>query len=289
MLVSSDVATAGTGCQKIRRALLDMFTEEESSVILAKLIDGFGAVAIAAMKEPCLNATERLALKKMGVTDPISAAPAAPQTASSDPRDPARDNQTQLRWSAIKDFLGQFGRVLAAQASQARVAAREAQKVALYFDDRVATQSFDVSDLLPSSDGVLRETLAAKLVSWPFGTAVRFGCFMSPSKMLAPKYSAQFLLELGSGSASPILLDVIAGFSDPNVTNVSDLKIGNLLLERATAGSLQSSKETYKDGCGDRSDPWKPWDANQPARQAGATSGSRDFAAGSPPDRLTFH
>jgi hypothetical protein len=282
MLTSTAAETAATGCTTIRTALLAMFTEEESAVILARLIDGFGSTTIAAMKEPCLNGSERVALKKMGVTDPLPAPQTPPSTT---PPPDITETQTQTRLSALKDFLGQFGRLLIAQANPNRDKAKEAQKIGLYLDDRVVTQSFDASDLLPSGDGVPRETLAAKLVSWPFGAAVRFGCFLPPSKLLAPKYSAQFLLELNSGTASAVLLNVITGYPDNPIASASDLKIRYLLLEHATSGSLQAYKDAYKDGCGDRSDPWKPWEPKS-GPQARATHPGPVFADGISPDKI---
>lgn len=60
------------------------------------------------------------------------------------------------------------------------------------------------------------------------------------------------------------LLNLVIGFTDPTTTDANKLNIGNVMLENATASTLANYKKQYASGCGDRSDPWKPWDAVLP-------------------------
>ncbi|MBB4257381.1 MULTISPECIES: hypothetical protein [unclassified Bradyrhizobium] len=259
MVISTDVNTSRTGCGKIREALGYLFTKEEMIVILAKEFDRFGDATIKDLKDPCFRAIEREALKTMGLTDPLSAR-AAPQENSGPARDPAKDAADPIRWSSIREFLNEFGRTLSAISAANLSPEVRARKLAPYFDARVATESFDAPDLLPSSTGVLRDSLAAKIVGWPIGASIRYGCFLAPDKQLLTKYSAQMLVLLDSGGGNQRLVNVIVGFTDPKATNVDGLLIGNMLIEKPTAASLSAISTAYKSGCGDRSDPWKPWE-----------------------------
>lgn len=264
LLVSSDENSARSGCLKIRTALGDVFTSEEAAVILGQKLGAFSDETIKALKEPCLKGQERDALKTMGVPDPLAARPGetAPPTS---PRDPSKDAVDPIRWSAIKEFLTEFGQSLSAVAAGAGNGKPLPAKLVVYFDDRVATQSFDVSDLMPSSDGVPKETLSAKIASWPFGTGgVRYGCFLAADKSLVTKYAAQMLIALNADTAQARLLNLVVGFTDPNATDTDKLNIGNVMVENATAGTLANYQKQYATGCGARSDPWKPWEAVLP-------------------------
>ncbi len=259
LLKSSDVSSAQTGCASIRKALLYIFTTEEVIVILAKQLNDFSDDTIKSLKDPCLKAIEREALKAMGIPDPL-AVRSAPEVTTT-PRDQAGDAVDPIRWSAIREFLNEFGRTLAATAVAKTLSPEaKAKKLAVYFDARVATESFEVTDLLPTSAGVLKDTIALKLASWPFGSSIRYGCFLAPDRTLSTKYSAQMLLLLNSEGEPAKLINLIVGFTDPKATKVEGLIIGSLLVEKPTAASLQTFGNAYKSGCGDRSDPWKPWE-----------------------------
>jgi hypothetical protein len=261
LLASSDPNTATAGCSKIREALLYIFTKDEMLVILAKQLDQFGDLAIKGLKDPCLRAIEREALKKMGVPDPLAARAADPAPTDT-PRDPTKDAQDPIRWSSIKEFLNEFGHELSVVAASPNLSKdAKVKRLAAYFDTRVATESFDAPELLPTSAGVLKDSIADKMSSWPLGNAIRYGCFMAPDKVLLTKYSAQMLVLFDSGGSAPRLLNLIFGFTDPKATDVNSLIIGNLLVEKPTAASLSTFSDAYKSGCGDRSDPWKPWES----------------------------
>ncbi len=264
LLVSSDQNSARSGCLKVRGALADVFTSEEATVILAQKLGTFPDDVIKTLKEPCLNGTEREALKVMGAPDPLAARPG--ETApSTEVRDPSKDAVDPIRWSAIRDFLTQFGQSLATVAAGAGTNKPLPGKLTVYFDDRVATQSFDAADLMPSSDGVPKETLSAKIASWPFGSGgVRYGCFLPADKSLVTKYAAQMLVAINPDTPQARLLNLVIGFTDPTTTDANKLNIGNVMLENATASTLANYKKQYASGCGDRSDPWKPWDAVLP-------------------------
>lgn len=263
MIASSDPNTAKAGCTKIREALGYIFTKEEMIVILAKQFDTFSDATIRDLKDPCLKAIELQALKTMGLPDPLSAR--SPQPASTDtPRDSAKDAQDPIRWSSIKDLLNQFGRALSGISTSPDLSKdAKVKKLAVYFDARVATESFDAPELLPTSAGVLKDSIAEKISSWPLGKAIRYGCFLVPDKTLSTKYSAQMLLLLDSGGSGQRLINLIFGFSDPKAVDVDSLVIGNLLVEKPTAASLATFSNSYKSGCGDRSDPWKPWESQK--------------------------
>jgi hypothetical protein len=260
LIASSDPNTAKAGCSKIREALGYIFTNEEMVVILAKQFNQFSDLTIKELKDPCLKAIEREALKTMGVPDPLGAR--LPDPAPTDtPRNPANDAQDRIRWSSIKEFLNEFGHTLSVLATSPNLTKEaKAKKLAPYFDTRVATESFDAPELLPTSAGVLKDSIAEKLSSWPMGNAIRYGCFLVPDKTLSTKYSAQMLLLLDSGGGAQRIVNLIFGFTDPKATEVDSLIIGNLLAEKPTAASLSTFSNAYKSGCGDRSDPWKPWD-----------------------------
>ncbi|OPY95658.1 hypothetical protein A5906_06655 [Bradyrhizobium sacchari] len=255
MVISKDVDTSRTGCGKIREALGYLFTKEE----IAKEFDKFGDDTVKDLKDPCFRAIEREALKTMGLTDPLGAR-AMPQENSDLPRDPAKDATDPIRWSAIKEFLNEFGRALSSISATNLSPEARAKKLAPYFDARVATESFDAADLLPPSPGVLKDSLAAKIAGWPIGASIRYGCFLAPDKQLLTKYSAQMLVLLDSGGGNQRLVNLIVGFTDPKATNVEGLLVGNMLIEKPTAASLSAVSTAYKSGCGDRSDPWRPWE-----------------------------
>jgi hypothetical protein len=257
LLLSDDIKTAEKGCVKLRTALRAAFTADETRVLIASKLSNFGSTALNTLKEPCLNALERKWLTDVGIGDPLptkdsNVAPSeTPQKPASQPDD--------LKWTIVKSFLGEFGRVFIAYGNTAQ-AARDPKKLTAYLNKRVATQSFDLSDLLPSSEGVLAETLATKIAtSWPFGQGARFGCFIRSDKSLTDKFAAQMLLQLDADGKAPILANVIIGFSDPKLADTDNLLIGNIILERSTAASLSDYQKAYPNGCGDRSDPWKPW------------------------------
>jgi hypothetical protein len=260
LIVSTDLSSAKTGCANIRKALGNLFTNEEATVILAKELNQFPETTIRDLKEPCLKGIERGALTKMGIPDPLaSRSPDAPATTT--PRDPTKDATDPIRWSSIKEFLNEFGRVLSIVATTPNLTKdAKAKRLAAYFDDRVAIESFDTSDLLPSNGGVLRDSLAEKIASWPLGSSIRYGCFLAPDRTLSTKYAAQMLLMLNSDSVSPRLVNLALGFTDPKAADAKDLSIGNLLIEKPTTASLQTFSAAYKSGCGDRADPWKPWE-----------------------------
>jgi hypothetical protein len=272
LLISSDETSARSGCLKIRSALGDVFTSEEAAVILGQKLAAFDDQTIIALKDPCLKGIEREALKTMGVPDPLAARPSdmAPSIAQ---RDPSKDATDPIRWSAIREFLNDFGLAFSTVAAGARDGKPLPAKLAVYFDDRVATQSFDVSDLMPSSDGVPKETLSAKIAAWPFGSGgLRYGCFLPPDRTLATKYAAQMLIAINPDTPQARLLNLVIGFTDPNATDADKLNIGNLMLENATAGTLANYQKQYASGCGDRSDPWKPWSAVLPKTSSAAVT-----------------
>lgn len=283
LLASSAQDSATKGCRKVRTALDGVFTKEESIVVLARLIGNFGDAAIRSLKDPCLSNVERLALKAIDVPDPLGE---ITTENGGTPRDPARDNLDKMRWGAVEAFLTDFGTTLASMAQIPNGAPARAKKLMPYFDARVATQSFDLSELLPSIDGVLSETLAGKVAAWPAGKRLRFGCFLPPSKSMQTKYSAQMLVELDSGGSAPLLINMIIGFTDRDTTDVEKLVIGNMLIERPTAASLSGVQDRFKRGCGSRSDPWKPWEMavarkEFPAPASGVVAGvvRKDMAA----------
>lgn len=257
LLPSSDLKNAVEGCTNLRNALRVVFTEEERAVLLARLISDFGAGAIATLREPCLHASERAMLKTFNISDPLPRVGSV-ETNSSEPRSEARDNTDRLRWTAIERFLDEFGTLLA-RLSQMPLDQRST-KLGSYFDARIATESFDSPDLLPTSNGAQRENVTSKLASWPFGKTARFGCFMRPSKVLSEKFSGQMLIEIDSGGASPKLINLIVGFTDRETTEVEKLVIGNLMVEIAMAGILGEIKKSFPNGCGDRFDRWRPWE-----------------------------
>lgn len=259
MVISKDVDTSKTGCGKIREALGYLFTKEEMIAILAKEFDKFGDETVRDLKDPCFRAIEREALKAMGFTDPLAARAAAPENTGTI-RDPDSDATDPIRWSSIKEFLNEFGRALASISSANLSPEARAKKLAPYLDARVATESFDAPDLLPPSTGVLKDSLATKISGWPVGASIRYGCFLVPDKQLLTKYSAQMLILLDSGGSNQRLVNLIVGFTDPKAAKVEGLLIGNILIEKPTAASLSAISAAYKSGCGDRSDPWKPWE-----------------------------
>ncbi|MEO8669459.1 MAG: hypothetical protein ABI399_13140 [Bauldia sp.] len=263
MLQSTDAKTAGEGCTMIRSALDRIFSDEERAVIIAKLIGSFGDTTLKSLKEPCLQAIERELLAQLGVSDPLpKAPPPAPDTPGpvalpSGPAPP--DPSVDVRWAAVREFLDQFGTTLVAVAPQAGGANVSAKSLELFLAERVATQSFDSSDLLPGSDGAPRESLAEKIGTWPFGAKIRYGCFVRPSASLTDKYAGQMLVELNSGAA-PRLVNVIFGFSDKAATSVDRLLVSHMIVEKAGSASLEAARANYPDGCGSRTDRWKPWE-----------------------------
>ena len=273
LLPSTDAQNAVQGCTNLRNALRVVFTEEERAVLLARLISDFGETTIKNLKEPCLHPPARAQLKVFGITAPLPVA-GTPETLPTETARPAdRDNTDRLRWSAIERFLDEYGRVVAGLVSAS--ADDRAKKLKAYFDERVVTESFDSPDLLPTSNGAQRDSLAKKLASWPYGAKIRYGCFMRPPKLLAEKYSGQMLIELDSGGTAPKLINMVVGFTDRETTEVDKLVIGNMIVEIAMTGALEEIKKTFADGCGDRADRWKPWEG----RAAVARGGLVDLAA----------
>ncbi|MGJ4927907.1 hypothetical protein ACQR1I_21885 [Bradyrhizobium sp. HKCCYLS2038] len=257
LLPSSDLKNAVEGCTNLRNALRVVFTEEERAVLLARLISDFGAGTINTLKEPCLHAAERAMLKTFNISDPLPRVGNV-DTNSSEPRSETRDNTDRLRWTAIERFLDEFGALLARLPQMSPD--QRSTKLGSYFDARIATESFDSPDLLPTSNGAQRENVASKLASWPFGKMIRFGCFMRPPKVLSEKFSGQMLIEFDSGGAAPKLVNLIVGFTDRETTEVEKLVIGNLMIEVAMTGIIGEIKKSFPNGCGDRSDRWRPWD-----------------------------
>jgi hypothetical protein len=268
LLPSTDQKNAVEGCTNIRNALRAVFTEEERAVLLARLISDFGEATIRNFKEPCLHASERSKLRAFGVTDPLPAAGEPEHKPPEDARPEDRDNRDRIRWGVIERFLGEFGGALAKMPTAAttdRVA-----RLKVYFDDRIATETFDAPELLTTSNGAQRESLANVLASWPYGNGIRYGCFMRPPKILSAKFSGQMLIELDSEGTSPKLFNLVVGFTDRETTDIDKLVIGNLLIERAMTGLLEEVKKNFKDGCGDRADRWKPWDRRLTAERSSA-------------------
>lgn len=258
LLLSDDAKTAAKGCIKLRTALRAAFTSEESVALVATKLSNFGSAAIANLKEPCLKPLERKWLTDSGIGDPLPAK-GSDVTPGSTPA-PTPSQPDDLKWAKIKSFLSEFGRVLVNYGITPQPK-RDSRKLVAYLDKRVATQSFDLANLLPSSNGVLAETLAEKIATtWPFGQGVRFGCFIKADTSLTDKFAAQMLVQLDADSPNSLLVNLIIGFADPKLTDADNLQIGNIIIEKSTASSLNDYQKAYAKGCGDKSDPWKPWE-----------------------------
>jgi hypothetical protein len=253
-LISSPAPeTARKGCDTLRQAVAGIFDAEEVAAILAKLIGGLSGETLDQLKVKCINANEVAALGLMKIPNPILDKTVPPIVG---PQDPPPDPNGDVRFRAVSGFMDEFGLALARSAAPPV----DARTLDAFFFERVATQSFDASDLMPTSDGAQRDKVADKVATWPFGGRVRFGCYRRPDSMLKDKYAGQMLIELDAGGAKPVLLNAILGFSDLKTTEVNRLVISHLMIERAGSTTVEAARVASPEGCGPRGARWKPWE-----------------------------